>query len=187
MTNEADDKDLVAMMVLGSDRAFELLYLRHAGAVRRLGVKILRSREAADDLVQDTFLQLWRQRARYRSEQGSVSTWLYTIARNRAIDALRARVTAASVTEAARELALSAAPQSDPLAQTILRDEVVWLHAELAHLPSDQRQTVVLAYGGGLTHEEVAQRTGVPLGTVKSRIRIGKQRLARRLEPGTSG
>ena len=53
---------------------------------------------------------------------------------------------------------------------TILREEVVWLHAELAHLPSAQRQTVVLAYGGGLTHEEVAQRTRVPLGTVKSRI-----------------
>ena len=187
MTKEADDKDLVAMMVLGSDRAFELLYLRYAGAVRRLGVDILRSPEAADDLVQDTFLRLWRQRARYSSAQGSVRTWLFTIARNRAIDALRARVGAASVIEAARELALSAAPQSDPLAQTILRDEVAWLHAELAHLPFAHRQTVVLAYGGGLTHEEVAQCTGVPLGTVKSRIRMSKQRMARRLEPGTSG
>lgn len=184
MTPDVEDKRLAAMMVLGSGPSFDLLYLRHAGAVRRLGVAILHSPDAADDLVQDTFLQLWRDRARYSSERASVRTWLLAIARNRAIDVVRAQARHARLVEAARGAARIAVHAPDPLTETVSRDEVARLHATLAHLPSAQRRTLVLAYGGGLTHEEVATRTAVPVGTVKSRLRLGQQSIARRLEPG---
>lgn len=184
MTVDSDDTELAAMMVLGSGRAFDLLYLRHAAAVRRLGVSMLHSRDAADDLVQDTFLQLWRDRGRYSPERASVRTWMLAIARNRALDLVRAQARHARLVDASRGLARIAVRPPDQLTATIASDEVARLHAMLADLPSAQRRAIVLVYGGGLTHTEVAQRTGVPLGTVKGRIRLGQLSIARRLEAG---
>jgi RNA polymerase sigma-70 factor, ECF subfamily len=181
--NAGHDDELARMMILGSGRAFDLLYLRHASAVRRLGVSMLRSPDAADDLVQETFLQLWRNRARYVAERAAVRTWVLAIARNRAIDMARAQARHARRVEAAKELARIADASSDPLTEALSRDEVSRLRAALSRLPSAQRRTLVLAYGGGLTHEQVAQRTGVPVGTVKSRLFFGRQTIARHLEP----
>ncbi len=184
VTVDSDDTELAAMMVLGSTRAFDLLYLRHAATVRRLGVSMLHNRDAADDLVQDTFLQLWRDRGRYSAERASVRTWTLAIARNRALDLVRAQARHARLVDASRGLARTAVALPDQLVATIARDEVAQLHAMLADLPAVQRRAIVLVYGGGLTHREVAQRTGVPLGTVKGRIRLGQLSIARRLEPG---
>lgn len=180
---EPGDAELATMVAGGSRHAFDLLYLRHAGAVRRVGVAILSSPEAAEDLVQETFLELWRHRGRYSSERAPVRAWLLVIARTRAIDVMRARARHARRVDAAREGAHIAIHPPDPLDETLSRDEVARLHAALAGLPSAQRQTMVLAYGGGLTNEEVARRTGVPLGTVKSRLRMGQKRIAACLEP----
>jgi len=185
VTADADhDDELARMMVLGSGRAFDLLYVRHATAVRRLGVSMLRSLDAADDLVQETFLQLWRHRAGYVAQRAALRTWVLAIARNRAIDMARAQARHARRIEAARELVRVANDSSDPLTETVSRDEVSRLRAALAHLPSAQRRTLVLAYGGGLTHPQVAQCTGVPVGTVKSRLFFGRRSIARHLEPG---
>ena len=177
-----DDAALAEMMALGSGGAFQSLYLRHATAVRRLGVSMLRNLDAADDLVQETFLQLWRHRARLVSERAAVRTWVLTIARNRAIDMARAQARHVRRVEAAKELARMADDSLDPLTETVFRDEVSQLRSALARLPAAQRRTLVLAYGGGLTHEQVARRTGVPVGTVKSRLFFGRQRIARHLE-----
>ena len=184
MTVDSDDTELAAMMVLGSGRAFDLLYLRHAATVRRLGVSMLHSRDAADDLVQDTFLQLWRDRGRYSAERASVRTWMLAIARNRALDLVRAQARHARLVDASRGLARIAVRPPDQLTATIARDEVARLHAMLADLPAAQRRAIVLVYAGGLTHTQVAQRTGVPLGTVKGRIRLGQLSIAQRLEAG---
>ena len=184
MVSDADDARLVALMLRGSVPAFDLLYLRHASAVRRLGLSILRSPDAADDLVQETFLQVWRHRDGYAPERASVKTWMFTIARHRAIDMARAQARQARMVDAARGVARIAPPAPDALAEAVAREENALLHAALAHLPAAQRRTLMLAYGGGLTQQEVARRTGVPLGTVKSRLRLGQQSIARRLEPG---
>jgi RNA polymerase sigma-70 factor (ECF subfamily) len=176
--------ELAAMMVLGSGRAFDMLYRRHAGAVRRVGVAVLHSADAADDLVQETFLELWRHRAGYAPERASMRTWLLSIARNRALDVVRAGARQARAVEAAQASALIPLSSSDALTETLARDQAARLHEALACLPPVQRRTLVLVYGGGLTHEEVARRTGVPLGTVKTRVRLGRRTIARRLEPG---
>lgn len=184
MTTDAGDPELAAMMGRGSGSAFDALFLRHEGAVRRLGVAILRDPDAADDLVQETFLQAWRHRTRYASERASVKTWLLAIARNQAIDLVRVQARHAGLVEAARGVARVAAGFPDSLSETVSRDEVARLHAVLGGLPSAQQRALLLAHWGGLTHEEVALCTGVALGTVKGRLRLGGQTMAQRLEPG---
>ena len=183
MIAEIADVELAEMMGLGSGPALDELFLRHAAAVRRIGVAILHNPDAADELVQETFLQAWRHRARYSSERASVKTWIFAIARNQAIDAVRAQARHTRLVEAARALRRIAPRPTCPLDETISRDEMARVRAALALLPRVQRRALVLAYWGGLSHAEVAQRTGVPLGTVKSRIRLGGQSIARRLEP----
>jgi RNA polymerase sigma-70 factor (ECF subfamily) len=184
VSERCDDAALVAMVVRGSERALGLLYDRHVGAVQRMGGSILWNAEATQDLVQDTFVALWRHGERYSSARGSVRSWLLTIARNRAIDALRAQEKDRRRVEAAHEAARVALPLAGPLAEVIARDEAGRLRAALAEISPAQHDALLLAYWGGLTHEEVAHRTEVPLGTAKSRIRVGQEGLARLLDPG---
>lgn len=180
---QAEDTRLLAHMVLGSVGAFDRLFLRHGGGVRAFGVSMLHSPDAADDLVQETFMQVWRHRDRYSPERASVRAWIFGIARYRAIDLTRTQARHDRLAEAARGDAHLAPAVPDALTETVARDEAVRLRAALADLPTAQRRTLVLAYGGGLSHRELAHRTGVPLGTVKGRLRMGKQGVAQRLDP----
>lgn len=180
-----DDAQLAALMAAGSARAFDVLYRRHAHAVHGVAASILRDRDRAEDLVQEAFLELWRSRRGRASGRAPVQAWLLAVARNRSIDVLRAQARDSRRLDAARQLARAAEGQTpDPPVATISRDESRRLRAALATVPPLQRRSLVLAYGGGLTHEEVAQRTGVPVGTVKSRLRLGQARIARRLGTG---
>jgi RNA polymerase sigma-70 factor (ECF subfamily) len=160
--------------------AFAVLYERHAGSVFGLAYRILRDRAAAEDVTQEAFMKLWRHREAYAAERGAPRAWLMTIARNRAIDALRRR--------AGRHEPLGTELESREAAErteneALRRDEAATLAAALRGLPDAQRTVVELVYFGELTQAQIAEQLRVPLGTVKSRMRLGLRKLAAGLEP----
>jgi RNA polymerase sigma-70 factor, ECF subfamily len=181
--NQLSDAALMRRVQAHDPRAFEALYDRHAGRALAVATTVLRSRERAEDAVQEAFASAWRRCDTYRPERGSVQGWLLAIVRNRAIDAIRR----AGVHERPWE----ALEQHDPPdvgieaadAGAARRDEARVLRAALAGLPREQAATLQLVYFGGFTQAEIASRTGIPLGTVKGRIRLGMRRLETLLVP----
>ncbi len=169
----ASDRTLMRDLAAGDTGAFEELYRRHHGRVLMQARKVCASPELAEEVASDAFLALWRGAHLYRPERGNVSSWLSGMVRNRAVDAWRrttSRPTEVAVSEhGARQLESTAAP-----AEKVERAALLGL---IADLPSDQREAVFLAYFGELTHVEIATRTDQPLGTVKSRIRLGIEKL----------
>jgi RNA polymerase sigma-70 factor (ECF subfamily) len=146
-----------------------------------LAYSVLRERAEAEDVVQEAFLAAWRARDRYDAGKGSTRTWLLTMVRNRAIDALRAR-------QVRRSEALDEErpwPSECDVPSMVLADlDAAWVHSALAHLPPEQRRAVELAYFVGLTHVEIADKLAIPLGTVKGRLRLAMERLRTVLQPG---
>jgi RNA polymerase sigma-70 factor (ECF subfamily) len=169
----------------GDGRAVAALYDRYNGLVFALGLRMLSDREAAEELVQEVFLRAWRQAATYRPSLGRLSTWLLGIARNLAVDELRRRGARPQRADGDTEeqLATLAAPRNlDPAEQASMaarRDEI---QRALDALPPAQRQVMDLAYYGGLTQSEIAARLGEPLGTIKTRMRLGTQKLRELLQ-----
>lgn len=168
-----DDAALVRAIASGSSDALGALYDRHAALVFGLARRITGRQEDAEEVVQDVFAQVWRQAARYQDGRATVAGWVVMLARTRAIDRLRARM-------ARPDLAAPVAPDDAPALVAREPDpEVVTMSAQdghrvrrvLAALPDAQRSLVELAYYGGLTHTEIAGQTGIPLGTVKTRLR----------------
>ena len=153
------------------ERALAALYDATLPRVYGLVVRVVRKPELAAEVVEDTYFQVWRQAARFDAERGQVFTWLLGMARSRAIDALRreARFRADSLDDEATE----AGPSDDPAADDLL--DVARQHAELhqalMRLQAQPRQLLALAFFRGLSHEEIASQTLLPLGTVKSQIR----------------
>jgi RNA polymerase sigma-70 factor (ECF subfamily) len=164
----------------GDPAAFGVLYARHAGPVFGLAHRILRDRAAAEDVTQDVFAGLWFRRELYVPERGAPRAWLLTITRNRAIDVLRRSRRRDEPLDQAYDSA--EAPERTE-AEAFRRDAAASLGAALRGLPDEQRTVVELSYFGELTHAEIAARLSVPLGTVKSRVRLGLRRLAAGLEP----
>jgi RNA polymerase sigma-70 factor (ECF subfamily) len=169
------DAALMRRVAAGDPVAFAAVYDRHAPAAFALARTML-APAAAEEVVQECFLGLWRTAA-YRAERGSLRAFLLTIVRNRAIDVLRA------------DGRRAAAPDEDERADVVSIEEAVErresarvLRSALAVLPEPQRQAIALAYLGGLTQLEIAGRLGVPVGTVKGRIRLGLRRLRTELE-----
>ena len=165
----------------GEPAAFALLYERHAGSVFGLANRILRDRAAAEDVTQDVFVRLWRHRDVYAPERGAPRAWLLTIARNRAIDVLRRGGRRHEPLDDAHETREAPERTED---EALRRDEAASLGAALRGLPDEQRTAVELAYFADLTQAEIAAQLRVPLGTVKSRVRLGLRKLAAGL--GTS-
>lgn len=175
------DEDLLGMVERGDDQAFAVIYDRHARVAFSLAFRLLGDRTAAEDLVQDAFLAVWRGSASYSAGRGSVRNWLLSILHNRGVDRLR---TAAAMSR--REDALKAVKMQEPDApdaasQAVGRALADTVRAELVDLPQEQLQVLKLAYYGGFTHTEIAQMLELPLGTVKSRMRLGLERLRRGL------
>lgn len=171
------DEDLVARVADGDAGAFEIVYDRHAKVAFSLAFRLLGERSAAEDLVQDAFLSVWRGADRFSPALGSVRTWVLSIVHHRGIDRLRS-----SAASARRELALQqearvGAQQERPEERAIDGALTPSLHRGLEALPDDQGKVVRLAYFGGFTHHEIAEMLGLPLGTVKSRLRLGLDRL----------
>ena len=175
------DVELLRLHCSGDERAFAVLFHRHADAVHRLGVAMLRD-GAADDLVQDTFLRLWRVGRQYSPAKGSPRTWLLAIARNRALDLIRASGASDRMIDAVGDLAAVAPAPPDLATEYASREDAARLRARLSEIPSAQRRALALVYLGGLSHGDVARRIGIPLGTVKSRVRLGKHAVAAGLD-----
>ena len=163
--------------VANQDReAFGQLYDRFSTLVFTLAMRMLKARSDAEDLLQEVFVQVWRQAQSYSAERGSPEAWIVNIARSRAIDKIR------SIRRRERSLVLtddpSRAESSDNVESSAAESETrLAMNSALANLPEAQRKVLELAYFGGLTQTEIAERLAEPLGTVKTRMRSGIQRL----------
>jgi RNA polymerase sigma-70 factor, ECF subfamily len=170
-------EEVIARIARGERGALRSAYDAFAGRAMAIALRILRSTEEAEEVVQDTFLEIWRRASDYRPKRGTPGAWIAAIARSRAIDRLRQRT---STEDAIRALASEPPPEPEPppSESAARRQERSQVRAALAALPVEQRRTVELAYFGGLTQSEIARATGEALGTVKTRIRLGMEKLA---------
>ncbi len=183
--DQARDAALMARVVQGDRDALGELYDRHAPAALGLMVPILRDRRLAEETVQDVFLNLWQHPGTYDSQRGAFGGWILRVARNRAIDVLRKQRERRFADFSAGEdggpldpATFLVDPDPDPADQAVTSDVGDRVRAALATLSQEQRETLELAYFGGLSHREIAERLSRPLGTVKTQIRTGMQRLA---------
>jgi RNA polymerase sigma-70 factor, ECF subfamily len=170
------DRETMERLASGDLGSLERLYDQYGAMSFSIAYRITGDRASAEDVVQEAFLGAWRNAARYAGARGSVKTWLLSIVHHRAIDAVRRHRPTAELPETDGPLP---APLRMPdtwteIAASLDRDTV---RAALETLPAVQRNAIELAYFGGLTQSEVAQRTGVPLGTVKGRMRLGLEGL----------
>jgi RNA polymerase sigma-70 factor (ECF subfamily) len=171
------DEDLMHLVRQGDAAAFEVVYERHCTAAFSLAYRMIGRRGAAEDVVQEAFLALWRSGARYDPTRGSVRTWILGIVHHRGIDALR-RATVHDRRRASDEgieERFEAPERTD--AQAARRMEAEEVRTALAALPDEQSRAIELAYFGGFTHTEIAGLLGAPVGTVKGRIRLGLDKL----------
>jgi RNA polymerase sigma-70 factor, ECF subfamily len=149
------------------------LYDRHGGLVFGVLMRVLRNRDEAEEVLQDTFVQAWKRGSTYQPGLGSPTGWLIAIARNRAIDRLRA----GAVRGAAHDSAAAESVTPDLRRPPSLGEQHIDVRRALAALPLDERDLIEQAYFQGFTHSELAERHGIPLGTIKTRIRRGVQTL----------
>jgi RNA polymerase sigma-70 factor (ECF subfamily) len=163
--DEASDESLLAATAQGDLASFHDLYLRYAGPVIAYAHRLCGDRSLAEDVAQEVFTAVWRKVGTYRPDRGAVAAWLYTLTRNKLVDLWRRSGRLGE----AEELNDRTLPQSagDP---TDLR---LTLRQALTRIHPDQRQAIELSYFRGLTYEETASRLALPLGTLKSRIRLG--------------
>jgi len=173
------DEALMIRVAAGDVGALRTLYDQHAPRAMAIAMRILHSPEEAEDVVQETFLELWRRSSQFDGGRGGAVAWVVTIARSRAIDRLRASRAACRAIEAggAREDLLPTAFRS-PEDQTEERRNEARIATALAALPTAQRETIELSYFGGLSQSEIAVKTGSPLGTVKMRVKLAIDKLA---------
>lgn len=165
--------ELVVRIARGRDRcAFESLYDQLSGRIYGFVLRLLRNRSDADDVLQETFLQVWNQAGRFDPDRANADGWVLMIARSRASDRLRKRV-AAPVIEPVAEPATAAEP-GERLYRT---EDAGRLSDALCQLPKGQRDLIRMAFYDGMTHEQIAAALSIPLGTVKTRIRLGLIRL----------
>lgn len=172
--------DLVAALRQGRERALAELYDRFGGAVYGLALRVTGDRGAAEEISLDTFLQVWQQAGRYDAEQGSLSSWLFTIARSRAIDRVRA---ARAVKRTQAEDGATAPHVERPEESVELAERRRLVREAISGLTPSQRTALELAYFEGLSHAQIAERLGEPLGTVKTRVRQAMIALRRTLGP----
>jgi len=185
METPLSDGDALAAAVRGDGSGLAALYDRYSRVVYSLALRIVQIDAEAEDVVQEVFAQMFRQAGRYDSRRGSVSSWLLTIARTRAIDHVRARKRLPDrrfgrEPESAAENVPD--PKADQESQTLTDEQVQRVRRALDGLPSEQRKAIELAYYDGLSQSEIAERLKEPLGTVKSRIRTAMMRLRDALE-----
>ena len=182
-----DDEELMQRLFHKDLGAFRALYQRYGNLVYSTSLRVVRDPQIAEDVTQETFLRLWRRPESYVAQRGKFLTWLTSVTRNRAVDEVRSRNRryrheTASPEEQEREFPADA-EKNNPALTAELSEQRRLILAAMAALPDEQRRTIELAYFGGLTQLEIAGRTGQPLGTVKTRIRLGMQKLRVALTP----
>ena len=172
---QLSDIELLKAVARHDETALAAIYDRYRVILFGLLVRILKSREEAEDVLQEVFLQVWNRAAAFDDTRGRPFTWLVTLTRSRGIDRLRSlaareRVAIAGAREASEEV-------SDAVADAFRSEQREVVTAALEQLPEEQKQSLMLAYFDGLTQSEIAAKLGAPLGTVKTRIRSGLRKL----------
>jgi RNA polymerase sigma-70 factor, ECF subfamily len=171
------DEALIQRVEEADAAAFEVIFDRHAGAAFSLAYRMCGRRALAEDVVQETFLSLWRRGGRFEGARGSVRSWLLGAVRNKAIDSFRHETAKAGrdVNDDAGAEAIAARERTDREVER--RDEAWRVRGALEQLPAEQRRVIELAYFGGFTHSEIADMLDLPAGTVKGRMRLGLTRM----------
>ncbi len=182
----AEDRRLMARMAAREERALEALYERYSGMVLAVGLRILRNRADAEEVLVDTFFEVWSKPDRYDASRGTVIGYLMLTARSRAIDRLRARRPDEGRPDPT-ETGAGAAGGPTPAEEGVMAEVRGEVRRALESLASEQREAIELAYFEGLSHSQVAQRLGIPLGTAKTRIRQGFIHLRNRFRRSISG
>src|SRR3990172_6201268 len=181
-----NDEELMERLGFKDLPAFRALYKRFGNMVYSTSLRIVRDGQVAEDVTQEIFLRIWRKPESYVPQRGRFLTWLTSVTRNRAVDEVRSRSRryrheTASPEQQEREIA---GPETDDPALTAeLSDQRRLILTAMAGLPQEQREVIELAYFGGLTQQEISERLSQPLGTVKTRIRLGMQKLRAALTP----
>jgi RNA polymerase sigma-70 factor, ECF subfamily len=179
------DEDLMPLVSRKDARAFEVFYDRHGGAAYSLAQRIVGDPVTAEDVTQEAFLSIWRSEAGYDRTRGSVRAWALGIVRNRAIDALRREASRAPRLDYDDDAVLETRPAPERTEAEALRRETARnLRGALDELPNEQSKVIELAYFGGFTHSEIAEMLGMPLGTVKGRMRLGLEKIRAQLAGG---
>ncbi len=171
------DEDLMGLVQDGDARAFEVIFDRHGDVAFSLAYRMCGRRAAAEDVVQDAFLSLWRSGARYDRSRGSVRSWVLGVVHNRAIDFFRRETVRAGKDVSDEEAVQRLASSESTEGEVQRRDDASQVRAALSELPADQRQVIQLAYYGGFSHTEISSMLDLPAGTVKGRMRLGLTKL----------
>jgi RNA polymerase sigma-70 factor (ECF subfamily) len=174
-----DDAALASRLARGDEAALRRLYDRLGGRVRAIALRLLAVPSEADDVVQDTFVEVWRSADRYDASRGTLATWVSTIAHRRAIDRLRRPATRPLGDDAGGALAAATASPQDGAAD---REQRARVTRALGALATEQREPIELMYYRGLSQSEAAELLGVALGTLKGRVRAGMAQLGKLLE-----
>jgi RNA polymerase sigma-70 factor (ECF subfamily) len=170
------DEELISLVGQSDADAFAVLYDRHSRAAYSLAYRMMGERQAAEDLAQDGFLKVWRSATSYRADRGSVRTWILSIVHNRGIDQLRSLASR----QRTQEKIEASAPKSQPseaFAESWRNSQREQVREALGTLPQEQLKVLELAYFSGYTHVEIAELLGLPLGTVKGRMRLGLKKV----------
>ena len=165
VNRSVDDAATLTRIGQRDENAMEEIFRRYSGPVYSVALRVLHDTGQAEDVLQEVFLQLWRNPTAFVQDRGSLGAWLVVVARNRAIDLLRRRKPSDSVEDVVLASSVNVADEAE---RNIMMEKV---RRALDELPSEQRKSLELAYFEGLSHTEIASRTGDPLGTVKTRIR----------------
>jgi RNA polymerase sigma-70 factor, ECF subfamily len=179
------DEDLMTLVERRDADAFAILYDRHGGAAYSLAQRIVGDPSVAEDVTQEAFLSVWRSGARFDPTRGSVRTWTLGIVRNRSIDALRRLAGSAPKLDLDDDGLLEAQPAGERTeGEAIRRETARTVRGALRDLPAEQSEVIGLAYFGGFSHSEIAEILGMPLGTVKGRMRLGLEKIRVSLAEG---
>ncbi len=165
----------MALVEGGDAKAFAALYDRHGRAAYSLAYRMMGEKQEAEDVVQEAFVKVWRSAGGYRAGRGSVRTWILSIVHNRGIDQIRSRAHHRRKQDKLEAYAPKSEP-SEAFAETWKNSQRDQVREALNTLPQEQLQILELAYFSGYTHVEIAERLGLPLGTVKGRMRLGLQK-----------
>ena len=182
------DQDLIVRAAGGDERAIAALYDRYGGVLYAVAYRITGQRADAEEVVVEAFAQAWREAPRFEATRGSVAAWLTMICRSRALDLVRARGRRDRITATAAAERPDASPamgdwRSDPAGSVDSAERRTRVRDALATLSPPQRQAIELAYYEGLSQSEIAEHLQEPLGTVKTRVRLGMQKLREALRP----
>jgi RNA polymerase sigma-70 factor (ECF subfamily) len=181
LPREEEWRECVARIAGGQEAALTALYDQTSSLVYGLAMRILGDPFEAEEVTLDVYTQVWRSASRFDARRGTVTAWLVMLARSRAIDRLRAASPRNRFEEAGSDLGSIAGGGDGPEEASSAAEQQQLVRAAVAGLAPDQRQVIELAYFGDMSHTEIAERLGLPLGTVKTRIRLGMMKLREQL------